>query len=975
MATTPDPKRTPRRRASAAAAAAAPEAVTAAVNEAPAADAAPAARPARKSAKTAAAPAAATEPARKPARKATAKTAAPAAAQASAADAAPAIVTPATPPARKRAARPAAKAATETPVQAVEVAEPEAPAPQAAAEGPAGKPARKTARKSGEPAAKKTAARKTAAKTAARKAATTATEAPPVTAAAPEAPPEIAPEIAPDAAPVEPETQASSPKPARKRSARKTAAAVPAPTAEATPEPAPEPAAPQADEPAAPQAEAASSATPETAEPAAAAAPEDTRSSDTTAATDSAETALLDEVSAEREGETEDGSDAPDAGTAPARERSRRNRRRGRDRHRDRGERPAGAAPTPASRPAPLAAADAQADADTAPQPTAQAPDSPSPIETAAEPVAEADAVAEAPVETPAPAAPRTPVRPPRPAPSGQAHSTLRCVDGDQRLIVWHTGDAASDALYEAALARLGAEGRLGDDDDDSLPRLLRQAAEEGHRVDIDAAVWAQLAARRDARTRAGVLQAAYPDGPASPAFGRLLAAPLPLFQAEGALWAVVAGRGLLADERGLGKSVQAIAAAQLWRRHFGVRRVAVISGAGERLAWQRAWRRFAGVDAQVMEGGLHQRQAFWSLAAEVRILAPEALASDAAHLAHWAPELVIVDEPQRLALDAEAWTALEQAPQALVLCGAPLDDQPALLEQLVAWLDRDRLGAFAALREVQAAREGRVTLDEAGVERVSDALSRTVLQRQRAEVAEQLPAVVYSERVVPLAPAQREAHERHLATLRRALAGWQASGYLSDSDQWRLATALRAALSACHRADPAVDTSPLAEAVVQAAADQLQAWAPGAEAAAPLQVAVLCETEADAAQLGAALQARGLARPGLELVTADQGVSAVPEAVLQLGVPWRARRAALLPAGATGPAAPGQQWLLLVAQGSLEAALFDTLAARTDVPRSAADPGSRGFLQGERLLAWLQAVQQALQAMPASAPSIGGAG
>ncbi len=474
------------------------------------------------------------------------------------------------------------------------------------------------------------------------------------------------------------------------------------------------------------------------------------------------------------------------------------------------------------------------------------------------------------------------------------------------------------------------------------------------------------------------MLQAAYPEGPASPALRQLLAAPLPVFQAEGALWAVVAGRGLLADERGLGKSVMAIAAAQLWRRHFGVRRVAVISGAGERLAWQRAWRRFAGQPAQVMEGGLHQRQAAWSQDAEVRILAPEALSSDAAHLAHWAPELVIVDEPQRLNLDADDWAALALAPQALVLCGAPLDDQPALLEQLVAWLDHDRLGAFAALREVQAAREGRATLDDAGVERVSDALSRSVLQRQRAEVAEQLPPLVYSERIVPLAPAQREAHERHVATLRRVLAGWQASGYLSDTDQWRLATTLRAALAACHRADPAVETSPLAEAVVQAVADQLQAWAPGAEAAAPLQVALLCETAADAAQLDAMLQARGLARDGISLLAGGAPVSVAPDAVLQVGVPWRARRAALLPPGRPGAAAEGvagQQWLLLVAQDSLEAALFDTLAARTDVPRGAADADSRGFLQGERLLAWLQALALALQAMPAVAPSVGSGG
>ncbi|MEK8051929.1 SNF2-related protein [Ideonella sp. DXS22W] len=935
MATTPAQKRTPRRRAGAATTDAAD---TPALSPAAAAPAAPDT------------PATTDAPA-KPARKKATKAAATAAAK------------PAVKSARKAAAAPAAEASP-APAPAPAVTEAVAPAAEAAAPEKAPK---KTAPKKAAP--KKTAASKTAAKKAAPAKKAAAKKAPArktAQAAAADEGKVMADEVTADAADAATAATApadAAPAPARKRSPRKAAASAPAaaaPVADAEPVAAAE-AAPAvvAELVSAPATEAAAAPSTEAAQAAI-----DEQEHTEAIATDESDADATADVDTDTDTDTDSDAEAEAPATTDAaapRERGRRNRRRGRDRHRDRGERAEPAAEASAAEPDDGAVPATVPDTESA---------------TSAEPAAPIDVATETLAEAPAPApAPAAPARPPRPAPSGPAHSTLRCVDGDQRQIVWQTGHGASDALFYAALERLGADGRLGDDDDDSLPRLLRQAGDEGHRVEVDPAVWAQLAARRDARTRAGVLLAAYPDGPASPALRQLLTAPLPLFQAEGALWAVVAGRGLLADERGLGKSVQAIAAAQLWRRHFGLRRVAVISGASERLAWQRAWRRFAGLDAQVMEGGLHQRQAAWSQAAEVRILAPEALASDAAHLAHWTPELVIVDEPQRLALDAEAWAVLDQAPQALVLCGAPLDDQPALLAQLVAWLDRDRLGALAALREVQAAREGRATLGEADVERVSDALSRSVLQRQRAEVAEQLPALVYSERLVPLAPAQREAHDRALATLRRGLAGWQASGYLSDTDQWRLATTLRAALAACHRADPAVETSPLADAVVQAVADQLQAWAPGAEAAAPLAVAVLCETEADAAQLDAALQARGLARDGIALLAPGQAPSVAPEAVLQVGVPWRTRRAALLPAGARTEAVAGQQWLLLVAQDSLETALFDTLAARLDAPRSAAEPGSRGFLQGERLLAWLQAVQLALQAMPAAVPSVSTSG
>lgn len=572
----------------------------------------------------------------------------------------------------------------------------------------------------------------------------------------------------------------------------------------------------------------------------------------------------------------------------------------------------------------------------------------PAPVATAA-PV---EPVAPAPAETP-------PDPPPPPPPTGPAHSAVVLHDGDRHSIAWQPGHACPPALRDAVAARLDDDGRLSPGDDEALPLLLRLAQDHRHRLDIDARVWALVAADRDARTRAAVLEAAYADGPASPALATLLAAPLAPYQAEGALWAVVAGRGLIADEPALGKSVQAIAAAQLWRRHFGLRRVAVVCAGAERLAWQRAWRRFAGLQAQVMEGGLHQRQSLWNQACEVRVLGADALASDAAHLVHWAPELVIVDEPQRLALDDAAWAALDCAPQALLLSGAALDDRPELLARWVDWLDRARQGAHAALREIAAAREAGLALSDAAVERLGDALSRVVLQRQRAEVADQLPPCVIGERLVPLAPPQREAHDQALTELRRLLAGWQASGYLSDSDQWRLNLALRQAQQAAHRADPADPASPLAEAMVQALEAQLADWLDSQAAGSAPAAVVLCASDADRGQLAQRLQARD----DVLLLAPGEALPTLPGLVLQVGVPWRPRRGALQPAGASAEA--GQPWRLLIGQGTLDEGLYDTLAQRAEVPRGPADEGSRGFLAGARLTAWLQAVALAVAALP----------
>ena len=626
-------------------------------------------------------------------------------------------------------------------------------------------------------------------------------------------------------------------------------------------------------------------------------------------------------------------------------------------------------APTPVPTPAPSAAPPPLAESATAPAAASQRPKRPARQDRPGRP-ARAD---QSPQRRPAAASPETavPVSAAKAAPeavsfiapTGPADSTivLRTAT-DQYQLHWQPGHACPPALRDAAAAHVDAQGRIAADDDAALPLLMRLAFESGHALTVDTAVWPHLAAHRDARSRLDVLAAAYPDGLSSAGLATLLSTALPAFQAEGALFAVAAGRALIADERGLGKSVQAMAACALWRRHFGVQRILVLCAPAQRATWQRAWARFMpeAETAQAIDGGLHQRQSQWSAAASVRIMSPEALVSDAAHAAQWAPDLVIVDEPQGLGLHADDWAMLGRldAPHALVLSGAPLADQPELMNDIVAWLDRARLGPLAALIELQNASTQGLALTEGDVARLSNSLSRLMLQRQRADLQDQLPPLVHSALVLALAPAQREAHDAALAQAQRLLSAWQASGYLSDDSQWRLATALRAMQQACHRAEPGQPDSALAEATVGAIASQLAAWA----STGPLQAAVVCASDADLAQLAGRLTLP----EGVQLLGPQDAAPAGLDAVLQLGVPWRTRRS---PWGAAaGPRAAGspasQQLLYLVAQDSLDIGLFDTLASRHDLPRSPAEPGGLGFLQGARLRDWLTAVAAALQAI-----------
>ena len=552
-----------------------------------------------------------------------------------------------------------------------------------------------------------------------------------------------------------------------------------------------------------------------------------------------------------------------------------------------------------------------------------------------------APAPAQRPVPDPTPAPPAPPAAPLPP------YSSLSLRGDEQQHIVWQPGQGCPPVLAQAVARRLDDDGCLPADDASLLPLLQRLAQQAGHRLTVAPEVWALRAATLDALSRLQRLESAYADGPASAALQTLLSVPLPLYQAEGALWAVVAGRALLADEHGLGKGVQAIAAAQLWRQHFGLQRVAVLCPPAQRMAWHRAWQQMAGQQAQVLAGSPHQRQSQWTQPAELRIFSPEALASDATQVALWAPELMIIDEPQRLALQPEHWQALQRcgADQALVLCGAPLDEQPLLLDQLVDFLDRWRQGPLAALRQLQVARESGQAMDDARLEQVSEQLSRLLLQRGREDLVQSLPAQVLSRRLLPLAPAQREAHDQQLATLSAGLAGWQHSGYLSQQQQSRLGQTLRAVHSACWRIEPGNPASALAEPTVQA----LQAVLDELLTTGAPQVALPCATLADQHQLGQALHYE----PGLQLLAPGDPVPATVQAVLHIGVPWQA------PAAADGALA--QQWLLLSAQGCLDEGLFAGLDQRSDLAAGLAEADGAP-LQGPALQAWLTALAQAVQ-------------
>ena len=357
------------------------------------------------------------------------------------------------------------------------------------------------------------------------------------------------------------------------------------------------------------------------------------------------------------------------------------------------------------------------------------------------------------------------------------------------------------------ALARTlfdpAADWALQPDRLDQLDTFIAQAADAGHELRIDERALAFAAQWRDAQQRRRLLDQAYPLGAADGGLDSLLTTRLYPYQAEGALFAARVGRVLLGDDMGLGKTVQAIAGMQLLARHFGLQRVLVVCPTSLKHQWQREIERFSGVPSQVLRGLRAARQQQYAEDAFCRITSYDTLVRDADLIQSWAPELLIIDEAQRVKnWDTVAARALKRiaSPYAFVLTGTPLENRLQELISIVQLVDQHRLGpTWRLLHEHQQVDEVGRVVGYRDLDRIGATLAPLLLRRRKAEVLTQLPERVDKTLFVPMTPQQRNHHDENGDIVRQIVQRWRKTGYLSDSDQHRLQCALQNMRMSCN--------------------------------------------------------------------------------------------------------------------------------------------------------------------------------
>ncbi|MEJ7639054.1 MAG: SNF2-related protein, partial [Singulisphaera sp.] len=236
-------------------------------------------------------------------------------------------------------------------------------------------------------------------------------------------------------------------------------------------------------------------------------------------------------------------------------------------------------------------------------------------------------------------------------------------------------------------------------------------------------------------------------------------------YQREGVERFLAAGRLLLADDMGLGKTAQAIASCEILWRTRRIRRGLIIAPASLKPQWAREWAGFSDLPIRVVDGTPAERQAIYdSRRSGFLIINYEQLLRDLEVVRHWGPDLVVLDEAQRIknwatktALSVKGLTP----PHRLVLTGTPMENRIEELASIVEWVDdmalepKWRLNPFHSVyddgrREVRGVRH---------LDTLRERLKPCMVRRIRQDVLTQLPSRTDVRVPVEMTEAQLEEH------------------------------------------------------------------------------------------------------------------------------------------------------------------------------------------------------------------------
>ena len=249
-----------------------------------------------------------------------------------------------------------------------------------------------------------------------------------------------------------------------------------------------------------------------------------------------------------------------------------------------------------------------------------------------------------------------------------------------------------------------------------------------------------------------------------------VLSAKLYPYQEQGALHLAFGRRALLADDMGLGKTVQAIAAAALLKELRGIERVLVVTPASLKHQWAREIRRFTSLPVTVVEGGRLARRDAYRAGSFFTVINYELVRRDLEELDKLRPQLVILDEAQRIK-NWRSKTAIAvkrlQSRYAFVLTGTPLENRLDELYSIFQFIDPRILGPLWHFNErfydLEEREDGSYkVLGYKNFAELRAVIQPYSLRRTRDEVLKDLPERIDNNFFVEMTDAQWAAYHEY---------------------------------------------------------------------------------------------------------------------------------------------------------------------------------------------------------------------
>lgn len=281
-----------------------------------------------------------------------------------------------------------------------------------------------------------------------------------------------------------------------------------------------------------------------------------------------------------------------------------------------------------------------------------------------------------------------------------------------------------------------------------------------------------------------------------------LITARLFPYQKEGVWFALRAGRCLLADEMGLGKTIQAIAASEMLKKYFNLQKVLIVCPTSLKYQWKKEIERFTQSTLTVIEGGAPARRAQYVAESMYKIMSYNVVGSDLDAIERMAPDLVILDEAQRIKnwnTHVSKHVKKIQSPYAIVLTGTPLENKLEELVSIVQYVDMFKLGPLHEfLNRHQIKDESGKVVGYKNLNHIGTILKDILLRRTKREVMSQLPARMDKNLFVPMTGPQLEMHDEYSDAVAKLVAKWKRFGFLDEKDRRRLMIALNMMRMVC---------------------------------------------------------------------------------------------------------------------------------------------------------------------------------